>query len=161
VLTLDTERKIEEIKTRRNRRRMLGSSSRASQSVFVYEPYAGLGDALSHARSNTGSVVSIRKSPVRIASSRVSPRKRKVDHDESVIRVDDVDDTVLEQNENRVPREKTVKSWQEALGLPATLEPGWLQDTSASGKERGLLMEIPVASRGRSRNWFKAILPDY
>jgi hypothetical protein len=164
AVMVDTFSKIEEIKARPNRRQMLGQPYRANNPVRVYRPYDGLESTVTLG-SGPNSFISIGTDMASRSSSPrknngISPRKRRaVRKDDSNIYAEDIDLTAIMQAEELHMEEKQAKSWQEAVGLPIRLELGWMQDVSAR-KNESLVMEVPLAIRGKSRTWFKAILPD-
>ncbi|KIW05131.1 uncharacterized protein PV09_03683 [Verruconis gallopava] len=152
---LDSVGKLKEIGTRPNRRQMLGLPYRRPNAITVYRPY-GEQSQLRVIPSNAVSLESI-SSDAGSSRKNSSPRKRRRVRDDSNIYAADIDVTALEVTASAP--EKQVDTWQEALGLPQELVPGFVTDlTSRKGKR--LVLEVPSAVRGKSRNWFKALLPD-
>ena len=163
VLKFDTQAKIAEISKRPNRRQMRGQPCRPVTKQRVCRAYVGLETAGAHGPANIpfGPDTASRTTSPDKRNKFISPRKRRAmrSADDSNIYADEIDDTMLEQAEQMSKNEKMVSSWQEALRLPDRLELEWMQDPSSRLGER-LVFEVPEATRGRSRNWFKAVLPE-
>jgi hypothetical protein len=160
----DSEKKIQEIKQRPNKRQILGKPYLLLNSSYPYRPYAELSSPNeSESESTPPEAPTLRNSSPK---KNFSPRKReaarraRAGREESIIHADDIEfTTFLDQTTMETTPEKKVSSWQEALGMPNELIPGFVTDFTAK-KGKRLVMEVPLAVRGRSRNWFKAILPE-
>jgi hypothetical protein len=157
---VDRKRKIEEIKKRPNRRQMLGRPYRRPDPLVIYRPYAEL--KVSPTQSEGENTPIEARLPRYLSSNKknISPRKRgKGKMDDSVIGAFDPEINALLEIDTTVVETKKVDSWQEALGLPRELVPGFVTDFGTR-KGRKLVMEVPLAVRGKTRNWFKAPLPE-
>jgi hypothetical protein len=165
ILAFDAEAKVQEIRTRPNRRQMKGRPCKTATPIQVYRPYEGLSASLlpgsepASAAASFGSGTGLRNASPNKQRNNISPRKRRAMRiDDSNIYADDIDDTALEQAASMGGHVKEARSWQEALGMPKVLEIGYLEDPLVKRDQR-LVLEVPAAERGKTRNWFKAILP--